>query len=111
MDTWPENWMKKAFNVTWDIVIGLPLALMILLYSRVVYTLWFKKNNGIGLNDQQSVCMYVKRESLKCSEHILDSLMVQLFCTLIKSSLEFHQREKINPQSRVSKDLLQSLTE
>ena len=52
----PEEWMGKAFSVVWFLVFGgLPVPLMAALYSTVVYTLWFKRNNQYELSHQQKV--------------------------------------------------------
>ena len=52
---WPAKWMPKAYNLAWDVTVVLSLALMVGLYSRVVYTLWFKRNNDNQLTYQQKV--------------------------------------------------------
>lgn len=46
--------MGKAYGVTWFVVVFLPLVLMIGLYSRVVYALWFKHDDS-QLDHQQMV--------------------------------------------------------
>ena len=51
---WPEEWMKKAY-FGWLVWIVLTFALMVGLYSRVVYTLWFKQDNDNQLSHQQRV--------------------------------------------------------
>lgn len=52
--TWPEVWME-AFIMILSVVVGVSLVLMIVLYSRVVHTLWFKCNDEHSLNNQQKV--------------------------------------------------------
>ena len=64
VDTIPENWMPDAITVTVDCVVLLPLALMVALYSRVVYTLWFKRNDDNQLNQQQRVSFSKKRGNI-----------------------------------------------
>ncbi|PFX29525.1 Substance-K receptor [Stylophora pistillata] len=40
---WPKKWMPQAYNVAWFVVMAIiPLTVMVVLYSRVVYRLWFK---------------------------------------------------------------------
>ena len=52
----PEDWMGRAYSVAWLVVVDLSLLLMVVLYSRTVYALWFKRNdNGIQLTYQQKV--------------------------------------------------------
>ena len=53
---WPEAWMGKAYS--WTLLVFqtlIPLPLMIVLYSRVVYTLWFRGNDDNQLTHQQMV--------------------------------------------------------
>lgn len=52
---WPKDWMAKATSVTWLVMVVLSMALMAVLYSRVVYTLWFKRNDDNQLTHQQQV--------------------------------------------------------
>ena len=43
---WPEEWMQKAYqSLKWNGMVALALLVMIVLYSIVVYTLWFKHND------------------------------------------------------------------
>ncbi|KAL9957213.1 hypothetical protein ACROYT_G038822 [Oculina patagonica] len=58
--TWPEIWME-AFIAILSVVVGVSLVLMIVLYSRVVHTLWFKSNDERSLNSQQKGVMKVRR--------------------------------------------------
>lgn len=52
----PDEWMGKAFSVVWFLVFGgFPIPLMLALYSKVVYKLWFKGNAQSGLSHQQQV--------------------------------------------------------
>lgn len=56
--TWPDEWMGKAYGVTWWLVLGVfPVLLMAALYSRVVYTLWFKRDGNNETNIRQQVYM------------------------------------------------------
>ena len=44
---WPESWMGAANETTWLVLLAIiPLIVMTGLYSRVVYTLWFKRNDN-----------------------------------------------------------------
>ena len=52
--------MGKAYNLTWDALAFFPLLLMLVLYSRVVYTLWVKRNDDSTLDDQQKVIVNLK---------------------------------------------------
>ena len=52
---WSKEWMGVAYSMAWFAVVVISLALMALLYSRVVYTLWFKRNDDSQLTHQQKV--------------------------------------------------------
>ena len=54
-DTWPQSWLIKASNLMWFVLVTLSLALMVGFYFRVVYALWFKRNNENSLGHQQRV--------------------------------------------------------
>lgn len=58
--TWPEIWME-AFIMILSVVVGISLLMMIALYSRVVYTLWFRRSEENHLNIQQKGVMKVRR--------------------------------------------------
>ena len=49
--------MVKAVSVMWHAFVFLSSLLMAGLYSRVVYTLWFKRNDDNELTYQQQVCV------------------------------------------------------
>ena len=51
-----KEWMGKAYSVVWFLVFGgLPIPLMAVLYSAVIYNLWFKRNHQSTLTYQQKV--------------------------------------------------------
>lgn len=53
---WPKRWMGAAYDTTWLVLLALiPLIVMTGLYSRVIYTLWFKRNDDNELAFQQKV--------------------------------------------------------
>ncbi|XP_078347890.1 galanin receptor 2a-like [Oculina patagonica] len=57
-----EEWMGKAFSVLWFLVFGgLPIPLMLALYSSVVYNLWFKRNDQNELSFQQKGVLKVRK--------------------------------------------------
>ena len=57
-ETFPDQWMAKAYSLTWILATtAVPLALMVGLYSMVVYTLWFKRNDDNELTYRQKVCV------------------------------------------------------
>jgi len=63
--SYPKEWMGKAFTLTWFLVLGfLPVALMVALYVRVVYTLWFKGQELDRNKSRQGVMKVRKRVTL-----------------------------------------------
>lgn len=55
VEIFPEQWMEKAYPWTWIVLTDLSLAMMIVLYSKVVHTLWFKRDDDNQLTCQQKV--------------------------------------------------------
>ena len=55
VQTWPKKWMIKAYSLAWLFLVVVSVGIMIVLYSKVVYTLWCKPNDGNPLNYQQRV--------------------------------------------------------
>ena len=56
IDVHPQEWMEKAYSVIWSLFTAiLPVSFMITLYSRVAYTLWFKRavHDGREISLQQ----------------------------------------------------------
>ena len=50
----PEEWMGKAYSLFWFLMLGIfPVLLMATVYSRVVYSLWFKRDELNEHNYQQ----------------------------------------------------------
>ena len=63
---WPENWMGAAYDSTWLVLLAIiPLIVMTVLYSRVVYTLWFKRNDHNDLAFQKKVGIIRKNSLFK----------------------------------------------
>ena len=79
--TWPERWMEEAYGWTWLVFITPPLVLMIGLYSRIVYTLWFKRNDDNSLTHQQRVSVL---PFFLCSAGIMP---VRTLCRQMKSNV------------------------
>lgn len=52
---WPEKWMLNAYFLAKFAFVVIPLMLMVGSYSRVVYNLWFKRNDDNELTYQQQV--------------------------------------------------------
>ena len=47
--------MAMTYSLAWLFLIVLSLVMMVVLYSRVVYTLWFKQDDDNQLTSQQRV--------------------------------------------------------
>lgn len=61
-ETFPDQWLAKAYSLTWILATtAVPLALMVGLYSMVVYTLWFKRNDDNELTYRQKGVMKVRK--------------------------------------------------
>lgn len=67
MEYWPNEWLPKAYSSTWFFLAGvIPIVLMTVLYSRVVYSLWFKRDDTIPGNTQQVIVNFVCSRKLVC---------------------------------------------
>ena len=53
--SWPEKWMSKAYTVMIHAFIVISSMLISRLYARVVYTLWFKRNDVNEITHHQKV--------------------------------------------------------
>ena len=54
---YPEEWMGTAYSWIWFLFSAfIPVSLMAVLYSRIVYALWFKRTESTeGNNNLQQV--------------------------------------------------------
>jgi len=64
MEHWPKpDWLPKAYSSTWFFAAGvIPIMIMTALYSRVVYSLWFKRG-GNSLENAQQVYINIYLEN------------------------------------------------
>ena len=54
----PKDWMNAANDISWLVLLACtPFALMIGLYSRVVYELWFKPRDDLEVVCRHKVIM------------------------------------------------------
>ncbi|KAL9957197.1 hypothetical protein ACROYT_G038806 [Oculina patagonica] len=58
---WVKDWMPKAYSIAWLVVVVASVLLMAVLYSRVVYTLWFKRSDDNQQTHQQKGVMRVRK--------------------------------------------------
>ena len=60
-EDWPSGWYLNAYSLGWLIVIGiLPLTIMTILYSRVVFKLWVRTSQNVEVS-QRAVIKSRKR--------------------------------------------------
>ena len=50
-----EEWMPKAYSLYWSAIVVVAMVIMAGLYSRIVYTLWIKRDPENQLTFQQRV--------------------------------------------------------
>ena len=78
---WPKSWMGAANETTWLVLLAIvPLIVMAGLYSKVVYTLWFKRNDGQELAFRQKVRL--TKNSVGDSEFLSKSYL--FVCVIVK---------------------------
>ena len=54
VEYWPRQWLPKAYSITCFFFLGfIPVTVMTVLYSRVVYSLWFKREENELQNTRQ----------------------------------------------------------
>ncbi|XP_020627707.1 pyroglutamylated RFamide peptide receptor-like [Orbicella faveolata] len=56
-----EEWMPKAYFLYWSAIVVVAMATMALLYSRIVYNLWFKRDPENQLTFQQRGVLRVRK--------------------------------------------------
>ncbi|XP_031575316.1 neuropeptide FF receptor 2-like [Actinia tenebrosa] len=62
VEEWPEQQIGSAYGTLWFLAVGvLPITIMFGLYSRVVYTLWFKRSKNQVPATQLSILKSRKR--------------------------------------------------
>ena len=71
MEYWPKpGWLPKAYSSTWFFVAGvIPVMIMTVLYSRLLYSLWFKREGNNLENAQQvNAYLWLKISSSSCGK-------------------------------------------
>ncbi|XP_022805057.1 pyroglutamylated RFamide peptide receptor-like isoform X2 [Stylophora pistillata] len=84
MEYWhPHDWLPKAYSSIWFFVAGLiPIVLMTVLYSKVVYALWFKKEDGTVKNMTQNTRQGVIRVRKRVTKMVLVVSVIYGLCWL-----------------------------
>ena len=61
-----EDWLPKAYDLLWSALVGFAVVLMAGLYSKIVHTLWFKRDrsNEAEVTFQQRVSILFKRNKI-----------------------------------------------
>ena len=54
-----EDWIPKAYDLLCSVIVGLAVILMAGLYTRIVYTLWFKRDLDNEVTFQQRVSIEI----------------------------------------------------
>ena len=54
-ETWPDDWKIRTYNIFLTTQVCVALSVMVTLYSRVVFALWFKRNGTNAVTPQQKV--------------------------------------------------------
>ena len=60
-----QDWMPKAYDLLWSSLVAVSVAMMAGLYSRIVYTLWFKLVEDNQPAFQQRVSTINKTKALR----------------------------------------------
>ena len=64
--TWSEEWMGNAYTTAWFLFTSfLPVSCMIVLYSRVVCTLWVNGKSQKGLQQVRTCYAFIKTPSTR----------------------------------------------
>ncbi|XP_031572904.1 tachykinin-like peptides receptor 86C [Actinia tenebrosa] len=75
---WPKEhpWFEATYLISWSVIVGIiPIAIMLVLYSRVIYSLWFKQHQVQGT--QLAVLKSRKRVTKMV---VIVSVVYALFC-------------------------------
>ncbi|XP_022799346.1 allatostatin-A receptor-like [Stylophora pistillata] len=60
-EMWPDDWKIKAFTLFVTSKVTIALLLMVVLYSRVVFALWFKRSSTNPATFQQKGIMRIRK--------------------------------------------------
>ncbi|XP_058964655.1 QRFP-like peptide receptor [Pocillopora verrucosa] len=60
-ETWPDDWKIRTYNIFLTTQVCVALSVMVTLYSRVVFALWFKRNGTNAVTPQQKGIMGVRK--------------------------------------------------
>lgn len=74
-ETWPDDWKIRTYNIFLTTQVCVALSVMVTLYSRVVFALWFKRNGTNAVTPQQKV----SADKLVCKKSDTGFLHCQLY--------------------------------
>lgn len=81
VESWPKNqmWIGSAYGTLWFIAAGvLPITIMLILYSRVIYTLWFKRSK----NQVQATQLSILKSRKRLTKMIFTVSIIYALCWL-----------------------------
>ena len=65
VQSWPaEKWMSTVYCLAWLLLVVASVGIMVVLYSKVVCTLWFKRNGDNRSTCQQQVSVSIRLHQL-----------------------------------------------
>ena len=78
-ETWPDDWKIRTYNIFLTTQVCVALSVMVTLYSRVVFALWFKRNGTNAVTPQQKV----SADKLVCKK-VIRVLPLPIVCSHIR---------------------------
>ena len=102
-----EDWKPKAYELLWSAMIVLAVVLMVGLYSRIVYTLWFKRDldNEVAFQQRVSIEIAVSVRVFFCEfllRFLFVGLQIQFLLHLMDLSLSLYTQGIMRVRKRVS---------
>lgn len=77
VQSWAKQWMITAYSLAWLALVLVAVGIMIVLYSKVVYTLWCKADDGNHLNNQQRSVLKVRK---RCTLMVITVSVIFAVC-------------------------------
>lgn len=96
VQSWAKQWMITAYSLAWLALVLVAVGIMIVLYSKVVYTLWCKADDGNHLNYQQRSVLKVRK---RCTLMVITVSVIFAVCwgaESVEYVLRFLTNLKIN---------------
>lgn len=90
VDIWLEQWMPKYKLLAWVALVLITLSVMVGLYSRVIYTLWLKRDTDHRLTFQQKEELHVRVEVWQ--EISFPHLISKFCCVILCNAMSLMRR-------------------